>query len=118
MKKYRPGMKPKFPMASIALYGPDNKRATKTVVGIINRDGGEVEDLHRWISPDIDIRKNPVLQREIAAFLKERSVKMTIMADRIIGCPHEEGKDYPEGEACPMCPFWANRNRWTGEVES
>ena len=35
--------------------------------------------------------------------------------DRIIGCPHEEGIDY-EGPTCPMCPHWAGRDRWTGEV--
>ena len=23
--------------------------------------------------------------------------------------------DYPKGEKCPVCPFWADRNRWTGE---
>jgi hypothetical protein len=28
---------------------------------------------------------------------------------------HEEGIDYPEGEACPRCPFWAGRDRWTGQ---
>ena len=29
--------------------------------------------------------------------------------------PHEEGIDYPQGEACPQCPFWANRDRFTQE---
>jgi hypothetical protein len=29
--------------------------------------------------------------------------------------PHEEGIDYPEGKTCPQCPFWASRDRWTGE---
>jgi hypothetical protein len=42
-------------------------------------------------------------------------VKTVAMTDRIIGCPHEEGIDY-EGPVCPHCPFWANRDRWTGEV--
>ena len=30
--------------------------------------------------------------------------------------PLEEGVDYPEGQTCPSCPYWANRDRWTGEV--
>jgi hypothetical protein len=38
------------------------------------------------------------------------------LADRIIGCPHEEGVDYPEGQSCPRCPFWAHRDRWSGEL--
>jgi Extended Signal Peptide of Type V secretion system len=32
------------------------------------------------------------------------------------GRPHEEGIDYPEGSTCPRCPFWAHRDRWSGEV--
>jgi hypothetical protein len=42
--------------------------------------------------------------------------KTVVMADRIIGCPHEEGVDYPDGEKCPSCPFWATRDRWSGAV--
>jgi hypothetical protein len=38
------------------------------------------------------------------------------MVDRIIGCPHEEGIDYPDGAECPECPFWKGRDRWTGEL--
>jgi hypothetical protein len=47
--------------------------------------------------------------------LQEHGVLTVAMADRIIGCPHEEGIDYPEGAACPLCPFWKGRDRWTGE---
>jgi hypothetical protein len=39
----------------------------------------------------------------------------TKVADGIIGCPHEEGVDYPEGKYCPQCPYWAGRDRWTKE---
>jgi hypothetical protein len=35
--------------------------------------------------------------------------------ERIIGCPHEEGIDYPEGKSCPQCPYWAGRDRFTHE---
>jgi hypothetical protein len=34
------------------------------------------------------------------------------MTQEIIGCPHEEGIDYPEKEDCPQCPFWKGRDRW------
>ena len=33
------------------------------------------------------------------------------MIEEINGCPHEEGVDYPLGEVCPACPFWAHRRR-------
>jgi len=39
----------------------------------------------------------------------------TIAFYGIIGCPHEEGTDYPEGKSCPQCPFWAGRDRFTQE---
>ncbi len=28
------------------------------------------------------------------------------MTEGIIGCPHEEGADFPSGQECPYCPFW------------
>jgi hypothetical protein len=48
------------------------------------------------------------------AFITEAGVKSVVIAERIIGCPHEEGIDY-EGAICPACPFWAGRDRWTGK---
>lgn len=45
-----------------------------------------------------------------------KAVQRVAMAGRIIGCPHEEGIDYPEGLTCPQCPYWAKLNRWTGEA--
>jgi hypothetical protein len=41
---------------------------------------------------------------------------LEVVADRIVGCPHEEGIDYPDGEKCPECPFWATRDRWSGDL--
>jgi len=45
----------------------------------------------------------------------ENEAKSVVMADRIMGCPHEEGVGYPDGSKCPKCPFWAIRDRFTGE---
>jgi hypothetical protein len=50
----------------------------------------------------------------VLAFITEAGAKSVVMTDRIIGCPHEEGIDY-EGSTCPVCPFWAGRDRWTGK---
>jgi hypothetical protein len=44
-----------------------------------------------------------------------QGVKSMVMTDGIIGCPHEDGIDYPEGTSCPKCPYWAGRNRFTKE---
>jgi len=49
-------------------------------------------------------------------FIGQHGAKSVVMPERILGCPHEEGKDYSEGEKCPKCSFWAIRDRFTGEV--
>jgi hypothetical protein len=36
---------------------------------------------------------------KVVAFLKEHTAKSVIVTDGIIGCPHEEGIDYPEGKS-------------------
>ena len=103
-------------MATIAYYGPDNKRASKVAVGILEEEHGPVTAMERWFSDEGDVRADDSILQAILDFIKDRSVQSVVMADRIIGCPHEEGKDYPEGEKCPQCPFWATRDRWSGEV--
>ena len=50
------------------------------------------------------------------AFIKDHDVVSISMVDGIIGCPYEEGIDYPAGEPCPQCPFWRGRDRFTGEM--
>jgi hypothetical protein len=108
---------PKYPMATVAFYGPDNKTASKVVVGIIANADAEPEPMRKWVSGEVDVRDNKQIQSEIKAFLKEHRAQQIITIDRIIGCPHEEGSDYPVGAKCPFCPFWRNRNRFTHENE-
>lgn len=108
---------PKYPAATLAFYGPTDQMATKAVVGIIPRDGDDVDEIHKWITALGDIRRDPVIGKEIQDFLKKHNVKSVVSAERIMGCPHEEGKDYPEGADCPLCPFWAGRDRFTGEIK-
>lgn len=115
MKKARRPFKG-YPMASIAFYGPTDQLATKIAVGIILQENSDTSDLRRWFSKS-DIREDEQIAQEIEEFIKEHTVKSVVLTDKIIGCPHEEGKDYPDGEVCPECPFWAGRDRWTGEVE-
>jgi hypothetical protein len=105
-----------YPVATVAYYGPDDQFASKVAVGIMLQEDGEVAFLERWFAQDQDVRLDPRINQEIVAFTRQHQVKSVVMADRIIGCPHEEGIDYPEGESCPQCPFWAGRDRWTGEL--
>ena len=115
MKKARRGFRG-YPVATVALYGPDNNHATKAAVGIIVAEGAEAAHLERWVVEEGDVRTDPGIGSEILAFIQRHGVKTVVMTDRIIGCPHEEGVDSPEGQTCPRCPFWAYRDRWTGEI--
>ncbi len=105
-------------MATIAYYGPTDQRASKVAVGIVHGEGEAPVELQRWFADEAgeDVRRDTRVEGEILRFLLGNGVKSVIMADRIIGCPHEEGIDYPDGQVCPQCPFWAHRDRWTGEV--
>jgi hypothetical protein len=113
-KKSRRGFRG-YPVATIAAYGPDDRHASKLVVAIIRREGEEVSDMRRWFSDTTDVRSDPKVAAEASAFIEENGVLSVTMADRIIGCPHEQGIDY-EGEYCPVCTFWIGRDRWTGEM--
>ena len=104
-----------YPVATMAFYGSNDTRASKVAVGIVLREGGQAEELARWYSDETDVRNDPTIGRAIVQFIGAHDVKTVVMTDRVIGCPHEEGIDYPEGATCPKCPFWANRDRWTGE---
>jgi hypothetical protein len=64
------------------------------------------------------IRQDRIVAVEIQQFIRSHGVKSVIASDGIMGCPHEEGKDYPDGQTCPQCPFWADKDRRAGERES
>jgi hypothetical protein len=106
---------PRYPIATIAYYGPNDRLATKLTVGIVADDSGEVVALERWTSEGSDVRSAPETKAAVLAFIAAHGAKSVVTADRIIGCPHEEGVDYPEGGKCPHCPFWASRDRWSRE---
>jgi hypothetical protein len=105
-----------YPIATITYYGPDDRQASKVSVGIILEEGGAVAFLERWSNEKQDIRLDAETDEEILRFISKHGAKSVVMPDRILGCPHEEGKDYPEGEKCPKCSYWAIRDRFTGEI--
>jgi hypothetical protein len=89
--------------------------ATKVVVSIVCDEGQDPDPLECWFSENTDVRNDPATGEEILAFLKEHGAKSVIATDGLIGCPHEEGIDYPQGKSCPRCPYWAGRDRFTRE---
>jgi hypothetical protein len=102
-KKQEP---PQYPIGTVALYGPDDKTTTKIAAGVILRDGAEPL-IKRWVATDVTT--NPKVQQEMQEFFKQHDVKSVATIEGNMGCPHEEGLDFPEGEDCPFCPFWKGK---------
>jgi len=95
-----------YPAATVAFYGPSEARASKVAVGIVESAGGEPILLERWFSDTDDVRRDPAIEAAILGFLEAHGVVSVAMTDGLLGCPHEEGVEYPEGASCPQCPYW------------
>lgn len=113
-KKARRGFRG-YPLATLAFYGPDDRRASKVVAAIMEGEDDGPSQMRKWYSERDDVRHDLAIMSEVMAFIEKFGVLSVVMPDRIIGCPHEEGIDYA-GPVCPECPFWANRDRWTGKM--
>lgn len=98
--------KVQYPIGTVAFYGPDDRVTTKIVAAIIRRADAE-PILERWVGTNL--RQNPKVQRQIHEFFEKHGAKSVALADRNLGCPHEEGEDFPLGGDCPFCPFWAGK---------
>jgi hypothetical protein len=97
---------PQYPLGTVALYGPDDKTTTKIAAGVILRDGAE-PIMKRWVATDVTT--NPKVQQELKEFFLQHGVKQVAVTQGNMGCPHEEGEDFPHGEDCPFCPFWKGK---------
>jgi len=97
---------PEFPIGTIALYGPDDKTTTKIVAGVILEEDAEAI-VERWVGTDVT--ENPKVREGIEEFFAKHGVKSVAATDQNMGCPHEEGEDFPVGEDCPFCPYWKGK---------
>ena len=53
-----------YPVATVALHGPDDTMATKLTVGIVPAENAEVADLRRWFSEGSEIRDDVAMWRK------------------------------------------------------
>lgn len=96
----------KYPIGTVAYYGPDDKTVTKIAAGVIFREN-QPATMERWVGTNV--YGDPKVADEIKRFFAKNGVKNVVLTDGIIGCPHEEGIDFPNGRECPFCPFWAGK---------
>jgi hypothetical protein len=95
-----------FPVGTVAMYGPDDTTTTKIAAGVIVRRGAK-PIMRRWVATDVTT--SPKVRQEMKEFFRQHGVKQVAMSHGNMGCPHEEGKDFPIGEDCPFCPFWKGK---------
>jgi hypothetical protein len=100
-----------YPIPTIAFYSPTADFASKVAVAVFRTEGGEPEVLERFFSEGTDVRFDEALGEKVLAVIQSNNVQSVAMTDGILGCPHEEGINYPEGRSCPQYPFWAGRDR-------
>ncbi len=55
------------------------------------------------------MKNNTKVRREIQEFFTTYGVKSVAATESNMGCPHEEGEDFPEGGDCPFCPWWKGK---------
>ena len=106
-----------FPAATVAFYGPDDGHATKAVVSIVPAKEAEPTTQATFTSASGDAREDRFLGDRVVDFVEKHDARSVLVAEEILGCPHEEGTDYPEGGRCPACPFWSERDRWAATKE-
>ena len=98
-----------YPVATVSLYGPNAGQATKIVVRIVpERDAREIS--REWLSEEWDIRFDTGVAHEVSVYLGLHRVQSMMLNDEIMGCPHEEDRDYPIGKSCPHCLYWAREH--------
>jgi len=100
------GSDPSRLQGTLVFYGPNESVATKAVGAVFRMPQREAVVVERWYATGNDVRSEPVLAAQIALFFKQNGAHHVTVGEGISGCPHEEGVDYPLGEACPLCPFW------------
>ena len=98
--------KTNFPVGTLAYYGPDNVKTTKIVAGVLYSEDAK-PIMRREVAADC--LTNDRIKQQISEFFADHGVTVILNPDSNIGCPHEEGQDYPRGEHCPFCPYWAGR---------
>ena len=61
----------------------------------------------RWVGTNVTT--SPKVREELQEFFAQHGVEQVVTTEGNMGCPHEEGEDFPVGEDCPFCPFWKGK---------
>jgi pSer/pThr/pTyr-binding forkhead associated (FHA) protein len=98
----------RYPVGAVTMYGPDKRTTTLIVAAVMTSEDAEPV-CERWSGRGV--RADPEVKRQIAGFFLKLGVRSVVLVRQNLGCPHQEGVDYPLGEDCPYCPYWRGRQR-------
>jgi hypothetical protein len=71
-----------YPVATIAYYGPDDRRATKVAVGIVLSESRDIAHMERWFSDTTDVRTDPQTAKKLSStFSSTRYVALECLAE-------------------------------------
>src|SRR5215203_4947753 len=74
-----PASRTRYPLATIAAYGPDNTRATKLVVSVLPRPEQKYpSETRSWHSDTGDVRDDRVIAAAVADWLRSQGTKDTL----------------------------------------
>lgn len=93
------------PFATLAYYGPDPTQATKAVLTRIDGYDEAAGGMEKWQGEAV--QEDGDVQQAIEATVDEWGLDTLVVSKGVAGCPHEENVDFPEGQDCPECEFWA-----------
>jgi hypothetical protein len=96
----------KFPLGTLAMYGPDDQTTTKIVARIVTDEGAE-PIVEKWVG--MNVKDDLKVAQAIAAFFVQHQVSKIDVSEGNVGCPHEEDEEFPQGQDCPFCPWWAGK---------
>jgi hypothetical protein len=96
-----------YPLGIIAFYGPDDKTATRAIIGIVKAAGKPPEHIKKWDFEKGDLRKDVPSIKELFRHIEAHQVASVALTPGIYYCPHEPGVDFPDGGSCPRCSFWS-----------
>jgi len=75
-----------YPVATIAFYGPDDRRATKVALGIIfDEDDDTPREMNRWFSEKGDIRRDAAVFEAMFRLTQSRGVRSVAMPEETLG---------------------------------
>lgn len=103
-----------YPIVTVAYYGPNATLATKVVLGFIAEENAAPQ-IERFTTQG-EVREDVTVQTAIIKIIDRCDAQTVSLVDGIVGCPHEEGVDYPIGEECPECQYWHGRGRASGKA--